>query len=152
LGAASAVGSLGDVPPGMVGIIASALVGFLLGFLFYAAAAAALASLVSRQEEVNQVLGPMMMTIMASYIVGIWALNNPTASASEVLSLIPPFSAMVMPVRVATADVADWQLAVAVTAMFAAVSVTLYFGGRIYERAVLRTGARLKLTAVIRGR
>jgi ABC-2 type transport system permease protein len=149
LGAAAAVGAFGDVPPGMVGIVATALVGFLLGFLFYAATAAALASLVSRQEEVNQVLGPMMMTIMASYFVSIWALNSPGSSVADILSMTPPFSAMVMPVRVATGDASAWQIAVATAAMVAAVTIMLYVGGRIYERAVLRTGARLRPREVI---
>lgn len=150
VGTAAAIGILPDLPPGTPGILATALFGFVLGFLFYAAMAAALASLVSRQEELNSVLNPMLTAIMASFFVGIWAANSPNSTVSEALSMIPPFSAMVMPVRVAAGDVAGWQVGVAVAGMIAAVAGMLYLGGRIYERAVLRTGARVKFTEVLR--
>ncbi|HEX6197672.1 MAG TPA: ABC transporter permease [Jiangellaceae bacterium] len=148
--AVNAVGDLGDLPPGMPGIVAVAFAGFLLGFLFYASAAAAFASLVSRQEEVNQVLTPMTISIVASYLVGVWALNSPDALAGQVLSVTPPFSALVMPVRVATGDAAGSEIVLAFGLMVAAVAGMLYLGGRIYERAVLRTGKRLKITEVLR--
>jgi ABC-2 type transport system permease protein len=148
--AVNAVGNLGDLPPGMPGILAVAFAGFLLGFLFYAAAAAAFASLVSRQEEVNQVLTPMTISIVASYLVGIWALNSPDSPAAQVLAVVPPFSALVMPVRVATGEATGWEVGLAFVLMIIAVAAMLYVGGRIYERAVLRTGKRLKITEVLR--
>lgn len=143
--AAAVVGRLPELPPGTPGVFGAAFAGFLLGFLFYAAVAAAMASLVSRQEEVGQVTTPMTLTIIASYMVGIWALNNPDALVGYVLSMTPPFAAMVMPVRVATTEVPLWEIAVASGGMLAAAVAVLIVGGRIYERAVLRTGARMKL-------
>lgn len=148
--AVNAVGGVGDLPSGMPGIVAVAFVGFLLGFLFYASAAAAFASLVSRQEEVNQVLTPMTLSIVASYLVGVWALNSPDSLVGQILSVAPPFSALVMPVRVATGEAAGWEIALAFVLMIVAVLIMLYVGGRIYERAVLRTGKRLKITEVLR--
>lgn len=148
--AVNAVGGVGDLPPGMPGIVAVAFVGFLLGFLFYASAAAALASLVSRQEEVNQVLTPMTISVVASYLVGVWALNSPDSLVGQILSVAPPFSALVMPVRVATGASAAWEIALALGLMVVAVAAMLYVGGRIYERAVLRTGKRLKITEILR--
>lgn len=143
--AAAVVGRLPELPPGTPGVFGAAFAGFLLGFLFYAAVAAAMASLISRQEEVGQVTTPMTLTIIASYMVGIWALNNPDALVGYVLSMTPPFAAMVMPVRVATTEVPLWEIAVASGGMLAAAVAVLIVGGRIYERAVLRTGARMKL-------
>ncbi len=151
LTAATVVGSLPELPPGTPGVLAGAFVAFLLGFAFYGAVATALASLVSRQEEVGQVTGPMTIAIVASYLVGIWALNNPDAPVGHVLSMVPPFGAMVMPVRLATADVPLWEVGVATGAMLAATTAVLVAGGRVYERAVLRTGARVKLSEAWRG-
>lgn len=150
IGAAAVLGSLPELPPGTPGIFAAALAGFIPGFIFYGAMAAALGSLVSRQEEVNQVIGPMTMVVVASYLVSIWAINSPASAANEVFSMIPPFSAMVMPVRVAATDVPVWQAGVAFVALAVAAAVVVVIGGRIYERAILRTGARLKLTQVLR--
>lgn len=150
IGTAAAVESLPDLPPGTPGIIAAAFVAFLLGFVFYAAVAAALGSLVSRQEEVGQVVGPMTLVITASYLVGIFAVGSPDSTVNEVLSMVPPFAAMVMPVRMAATDVGLGQIGLAIIGMLAAAVAVLVIGGRIYERAVLRTGARVKLTEVWR--
>lgn len=150
IGAAAATGALPDLPPGTPGIIAGAAGGFLLGYLLFAAAAAALGSLVSRQEELSAALSPMTLLMMAVYGVGFWALADPGTPANQVLSMVPPFSAMVMPVRAAATSVPAWQIAVAAAGMLAAAAAVLLLGARIYERAVLRTGARVPLREAIR--
>ena len=63
---------------------------------------------------------------------------------------MPPFSSMVMPVRMAGGEVAAWEIALAAVLMLLATAGTLALGSRIYQRAVLRTGARVKLSEVVR--
>lgn len=101
LGAAAATGLAADLPPGMTGIVVSALFWFVLGYAFFAAMAAALGSLVSRQEDANSVLTPMTMLMMVAYLVAYFAAVQPNSPVSRILSLVPPFSSMVMPVRMA---------------------------------------------------
>ncbi|MDX3108185.1 ABC transporter permease [Nonomuraea angiospora] len=149
--AASAVsGIAADFPPGLPGLVAGVLVWFVLGYAFFATLAAALASLVSRQEEVSSVMTPLTMVIMVTYFVAFYATNDPTGTLSTVLSYVPPFSAMIMPVRMAATEVPMWQVGLSMGAMALAVLAVLSFGAKIYERAVLRTGARLKLADVLR--
>ena len=150
IGAAAATGALPDLPPGTPGIIAGAFGGYLLGYLLFAAAAAALGSLVSRQEELSAALSPMTLLMMAVYGVGFWSLADPGGPASQVLSMVPPFSSMVMPVRAAATAVPAWQVVVAAAGMLAAAAAVLLLGARVYERAVLRTGARVTLREAIR--
>jgi ABC-2 type transport system permease protein len=152
LGAAVASGLASDFPPGMLGLVVSVLVWFVLGYAFFATLAAAFASLVSRQEEVNTVLTPLTMLIMVTYFFAFYVSNDPTGTLATVVSYIPPFSAMVMPVRMAAAEVAIWQVGASMAAMLVAVLGALAFGAKVYERAVLRTGARLKLGDVLRTR
>jgi ABC-2 type transport system permease protein len=150
IGAAMASGFAENFPPGMSGIIAGVLIWFVLGYGFFATYAAALGSLVSRQEEVQNVLGPMMITVMITYGVSFYAAGNPTSTIATVMSMIPPFSSMVMPVRMAAAEVPLWEVGVAMAVMLVAVAGIAAIGARVYERAVLRTGARLKFTEVLR--
>ncbi|WP_327087017.1 ABC transporter permease [Nonomuraea sp. NBC_01738] len=150
LAAAFASGLATDFPPGMPGIVAWVLVWFVLGYAFYATLAAALASLVSRQEEVGNVLTPMTMLIMVTYIVGFYATSEPTGTLARIVSMIPPFSSMVMPVRLAASEVPMWEVALSAALMVAAVVGVLALGAKVYERAVLRTGARVKLGDVLR--
>ncbi|WP_433335139.1 ABC transporter permease [Spirillospora sp. CA-294931] len=151
LGTAAVVGALPDLPPGTPGVIALAFAGYLFGYAFFAAMAAALASLVSRQEELSNALGPMNLLMMVTYGVSFWAAAQPDAPIARTISMIPPFSSMVMPVRAAAADVPAWQVALAIAGLLAAVAAVLLLGARVYERAILRTGAKLKLAEVLRG-
>ncbi|GGK74082.1 ABC transporter permease [Planomonospora parontospora subsp. parontospora] len=150
LGAAAATGFAVDLPPGMAGIVLGTLFWFLLGYAFFSVLAAALSSLVSRQEEVSSVLTPLQMLVMVSYFVAFFATMEPGTALARVMSLIPPFSSMVMPVRMAGGEVPLWEIGVAAALMLVATAGMLAVGARIYERAVLRTGARVKLTEVVR--
>ncbi|RCG23421.1 ABC transporter permease [Sphaerisporangium album] len=144
LAAAQITGAVPDLPEGTYGVVAGAVVWFLLGYVFYAAMFAAIASLVSRQEELSGVLTPATMLLMASYLVGFVAAGAPDSTLTHVLSIVPPFSAMVMPVRSAVVDVPLWETGLAAGLMIVAAVAVLLLGGRIYQRAVLRTGARVK--------
>ncbi|RVX43867.1 ABC-2 type transport system permease protein [Nonomuraea polychroma] len=152
LGAAVASGTASEFPPGMPGLVAGVLVWFVLGYAFFATLSAAFASLVSRQEEVNTVLTPLIMTVMVTYFVAFYATNEPTGTLATVVSYVPPFSAMVMPVRMAATEVPLWQVGASMAGMIVAVLAALAFGAKVYQRAVLRTGARVKLGDVVRVR
>ncbi|MEU4544718.1 ABC transporter permease [Nonomuraea dietziae] len=152
LGVAAASGMAADFPPGVPGLVAGVLVWFVLGYAFFATLSAAFASLVSRQEEVNTVLTPLIMTVMVTYFVAFYATNEPTGTLATVVSYVPPFSAMVMPVRMAATEVPLWQVGASMAGMIVAVLAVLAFGAKVYERAVLRTGARVKLGDVVRVR
>ena len=125
---------------------------FLLGFAFYAAVFAAAAARVSRQEEVQNVTTPVTMVLLVSLIAGIYASNEPGSTLSTLLSVVPPFSALVSPPRVAAGSEPGWQLLVAVAAMLLAVVVLVRVAARLYEGAVLRTGGRVSLREAWRGR
>ncbi|MFC4114813.1 ABC transporter permease [Nonomuraea zeae] len=149
---ATASGVAADFPPGIPGLVAAVLVWFVLGYAFFAALSAAFGSLVSRQEEVGSVMTPLTMLIMITYFVAFYATNDATGTLATIMSYIPPFSSMVMPVRMAATEVPMWQVGVSMAAMVVAVLVVLAFGSKVYERAVLRTGARLKLGDVLRSK
>ncbi|WP_043616264.1 ABC transporter permease [Nonomuraea candida] len=152
LAAASFSGLAADFPPGIATLVIAVLLWFVLGYAFFATLSAAFASLVSRQEEVNSVLTPLTMMIMATYFVSFYVTNDPTGTLATVLSYVPPFSSMVMPVRMAATEVPLWQVGASMAAMVVAVLVVLKLGSTVYERAVLRTGARLKFGEVLRAR
>ncbi|GAA5200063.1 ABC transporter permease [Rugosimonospora acidiphila] len=122
------------------------VVWYLLGFVAYALAFAAVAALVSRQEDVGGVVTPMMMLVIVGYVLGISILpSNPGSRLIEVLSMVPTFAPTMMPMRVAMGGVPAWQLAVAVAGMAVVIPLLVMLSARIYRNAVLRSGARVKL-------
>jgi len=134
-----------DVPSGIAGVAAQVIVWFLLGFAFYACLYAALAALVSRQEEVQNVTAPLSILLVGSFFLAISVLNSPDGGLARVTSLVPPFSTMVMPIRWATGNVPLWEVGLSMLLMVVAVIVLIRVAGRIYAGAVLRSGPRVKI-------
>ncbi|HXR26273.1 MAG TPA: ABC transporter permease, partial [Candidatus Baltobacteraceae bacterium] len=124
---------------------------FLLGFLFYATAYAAVASLVSRQEEVQSAVAPISIFQIAGYLLMYAALPDPSGPLATVCSLLPPFAPILMAVRMAATDVPLWQVGLAVALIVASIVGLTWLAGRIYSNAALRLGARVRFMEAFRG-
>ncbi|MGV1004781.1 MAG: ABC transporter permease [Candidatus Nanopelagicales bacterium] len=154
LGAVGTAAALGMVPAGSLNLTSAAawaLVWFLLGYTLVALAIAALAALVSRQEEVGSVTAPVMMLLIIPYIIGVsvgpW---QPDSTLIVWLSIIPISSSMVMPIRIAMGVATGWQIALAVGLSLALLPVLVWAAGRVYSAAVLRTGAKVPFREALR--
>jgi ABC-2 type transport system permease protein len=146
VGVAAALGSGAvSVPGDLLGVVGQVLLWFLLGYAFYACAYAAAASLVARQEELQNITGPLTILLVGSFFLGIIAVQSPDGPLARITSLIPPLSLMTMPPRWAGGDVAWWQLALSIGLMLVAVVGLVRFAARVYAGAVLRSGPRVKV-------
>ena len=125
--------------------IALVLGWFVLGFAFYATAMAGMAARVSRQEDLQNVTGPFTLLLVLSFFGSLYATSNPDSLVTRVLSVAPPFSALVNPPRMAIGDAALWEVGLAVLLMLAAVCGLVVVAGRLYEGSVLRTGSKVGL-------
>lgn len=123
---------------------------FVPGYLFYAFAYGAAGSMVSRQEEIGSTTTPLMLLIMGSYMASLFALQDINASWIQWLSVIPPFSALLMPMRIAGGNADLEQIGIAAVLLVGLTVVTALLGARIYQRSVLRTGASVKLRQALR--
>jgi ABC-2 type transport system permease protein len=131
---------------GLAGTLVSVLVWYLLGFAMYATIYAALGSLVSRQEDTQSVLTPVSIVVLIGWVAGFnLVLSAPRSPTLTVLSLIPPWTPLIMPARIALGGVPVWQVVLAFVLTLGFTAGVLVLGGRIYARSVLRTGARVSL-------
>ncbi|MCC2322678.1 ABC transporter permease [Cellulomonas xiejunii] len=122
---------------------------FALGFVLLAAVFAASASLVSRTEDTGVVLQPATWLTMIPYLLVV--IFNDNALVLRVMSYVP-FSAPVgMPVRLFLGEAAWWEPLLSLGVLAASCAVVIALAARIYERSVLRMGARVKLGEVLRG-
>jgi ABC-2 type transport system permease protein len=124
---------------------------FLLGFLFYATAYAAVASLVSRQEEIQSAIAPISIFQIAGYLLMYAALPNPSGPLATVCSLLPPFAPILMAVRMASTDVPFWQVGLAVALIVVSIGGLTWLAGRMYTNAAMRIGARVRFMDAFRG-
>ncbi|MFZ0129098.1 MAG: ABC transporter permease [Candidatus Dormiibacterota bacterium] len=140
-----------SIPTLSVDVVISGVVWFVLGYLMYALLFAAAGSMVSRQEEVSGVALPVILFLVAAWILALTvAAPDPGSTATTVFSFIPLFSPVIMPVRIAAGVVPFWQVAVSVVVVLATIYLLAAFAGRIYRNSVLRTGGRVKLAEALR--
>jgi len=134
-----------------VGTVVWLLVWYLLGFVLYAFALAAAGALVSRQEDASTVVMPVLIPVIAGYILGISILpSHPDSRLCEILSVIPVFSPTLMPMRLAMGSVPAWETIVSILLAAATIPLLAGLAGKIYSNALLRTGARVTLSQALR--
>ncbi len=124
---------------------------FVLGFLFYATAYSAVASLVSRQEEVQSAVGPISILQIAGYLLMYVSLPNPTGPLATVASVLPPFAPILMAVRMSVTAVPLWQVGLAAALLVASIVGLTWLAGRMYNNAALHLGARVRFLDAFRG-
>jgi ABC-2 type transport system permease protein len=118
---------------------------FILGYAFYASLFAAAGSLVSRMEELQNVIVPINLTILVSFIISISSLQDPNSTIAVVASILPVSAALAMPVRIVLGAATGWQIALSLTLLIGSAVALVPVGARLYSGAVLRTGSRVKL-------
>lgn len=133
---------------GMIGApVAWFVLFFLVGFVLLAAMFASAASLVSRVEDTGSVLMPVIMLTMLPYFGVIFFNDN--ATVMTVLSYIPFSAAVGMPVRLFLGEAAWWEPLLSLGILAVSAAIVTAIGARIYERSVLRTGRRVKLSEAL---
>jgi len=118
---------------------------FVLGFAFYASLFAAAGARVSRMEELQNVIVPINLTILVSFIISIGALQSPNSTLSIVASILPVSAALAMPVRIALGAATPAQIVLSLVLLIGSTIVLVPVGARLYAGAVLQTGGRVKL-------
>ncbi|WP_309123273.1 ABC transporter permease [Paenibacillus sp.] len=113
---------------------------YLLGYLIYAAVFAAVGSLVSRTEEVGQVIMPITLLIVGAFMVAMYGLTNPNAPFIVVMSFVPFFSPLVMFLRIGLADPAWWEIVLSIAISAAGVYAMGWLAAKIYRTGVLLYG------------
>lgn len=123
---------------------------FLLGFFFYSALSAAFGSTVSQESEVQQFSMVIVLPLLVGLVAIIYILSNPAAWPAVLLSLIPPFTPIVMVERMAAMTVPWWQLALSLVLMVGGTYGLLWIASRIYRVGILMYGKRPTLPELVR--
>lgn len=122
-----------------------AILFFLLGYFLYAVLAALLGSLVSRTEDVQQLMLPMMFLIIIASFIAFSGIGMPEASYVTISSYIPFFAPLVMFLRVGMLDIPLWEPLLSIGIMLATIAVFGWFGARVYRGGVLMYGSSQSL-------
>ncbi|WP_461171161.1 ABC transporter permease [Arthrobacter sp. Z1-15] len=122
---------------------------YILGYLLFCTVLAAAAAMVSRQEEVSSIFQPTLLLIGIPLIIGVtFVPADPANLWLQALSILPPFSPMMMPIQIAL-GVPLWHSLLAVTLNILAIVFLARLAGRVYANSVLRMGRRVRLSEAL---
>lgn len=141
---ATVTGAL-SLPAHALGTAALATGWFVLGFAFYASLFAVAGALVSRMEELQNVIVPLNLVILASFFISLGSTNDPSSTLSRAASLVPFSAALAMPVRMSLGSATALEITASLVLLIGSTAALIPLAGRLYAGAVLRTGARVKL-------
>ncbi|NUK28650.1 ABC transporter permease [Parageobacillus sp. VR-IP] len=117
-----------------------AIIFFLLGYFLYATLFAVLGSLVSRVEDVQPMITPVMIIVVAAFMIAMFGLNAPESSFITGASFIPFFTPMIMFLRVGLLPVPFWEVALSLVLLVATIGLLAFFGSKVYRGGVLMYG------------
>jgi ABC-2 type transport system permease protein len=123
---------------------------FTLGFFVYASFYAALGAAFNSVQEAQQVAGTLGILFAIPAILMPMIINAPSSTLSTVVSLIPLFSPVLMPLRIVTETPPFWQIAAAYVLTFGFLVLMVWVCGRIYRIGILMYGKKPTIPEMLR--
>jgi ABC-2 type transport system permease protein len=105
---------------------------------------------VSGEQEVQQFSFILISPLVASVVLLPFVLANPNSTTSVVLSLLPPFTPIIMYMRICAQMPPLWQVWLSVALLAGSVWGMVWVAARIYRVGVLMYGKRATLPEMIR--
>lgn len=127
---------------------------FLLGYSLYAVMNAVCGASVSKIEDLNSAMLPVMLVAMISFYLGyINAVMPNSGSVLQKAAMYIPFSSpFIIPFRLLNGDVLASDLIISIALLVVAIVVITLICIRIYSASVLQYGKRMKLKELYRTR
>ncbi|MGP3560580.1 ABC transporter permease [Geobacillus sp. BK01] len=121
-------------------IFVYALLFFLLGYLLYAVLFAVLGSLVSRVEDVQPLITPVIMIVAIAFMIAMFGLNAPDSPFVIGASFVPFFAPLLMFLRIGLVSVPAWEVALCFALLVGTIAFLIYVGAKVYRGGVLMYG------------
>jgi len=132
-----------------LGVILYFLFAFIFGYTLYTFFIILFVSTVNSEEEVNQALTAGIIIILIPYFLSFfWVMQNPSSIVSVISSLIPFFTPLIMPLRLAISTVPLWQSIVSVFLLVLTLWIIILLAGKVYRLSMLLVGKPLNFREV----
>jgi ABC-2 type transport system permease protein len=123
---------------------------FLLGFFLYAGLYAAVGSMCSTQQEAQQTATPVTMIVVIGMIFMFSLINEPSGGLARIMTFIPFFTPLVIPVRYAISPLPLAEVLLGVAVMVLGIIAVIWVGARIYRVGILSYGKKPSLSELWR--
>lgn len=123
----------------------------LLNIVMVGCVMAALGSTCNDSKDAQAIQFPAMLPLIIPMFVMMPIIQNPLGSFATTMSLIPPFTPMLMLVRQATqVTIPGWQPIAGLAGVILFTLISVWAGGRIFRSCIIMHGKRPKLGVMIR--
>lgn len=113
----------------------------ILSLLAYMIIAAMLGSLASKQEDASKVASPLMITIIAAFMVAMIFMNRPVNLFVKIASFIPYISVFFMPLRLIKGDCGIIEGGISIIILIGSVYISYILASRVYKKHILNYSA-----------
>ena len=143
------IDSIFNIPPELFAFM---LVFFLLGFLIFAFLFGAIASTVSKLEDINTAVQPITFLFIFGFMVVIFSMTSGSVDnvLMKVCSYIPFTSPMAMFTRIAMSTVPWYEVAISIIILIGSTIGTGILSAKIYRVGVLMYGTAPKIKNIIK--
>ncbi|WP_338488576.1 ABC transporter permease [Ruoffia tabacinasalis] len=129
--------NIGELLQGSSNVVILGIVYAISGILIYTVLAGFLGSLVSKTEDVNKMITPIIFLALGGFYVGMFALNSTNNSLVRITSQIPLFTPFIMPFRVAAETVSSTEVVISIVVSVLFMAFVLWFSLLFYKSNVL---------------
>ena len=147
LSLASGMMTMPDIPRSL---LAYFILYFILGYFLYATLFALAGSIVSNEQDAQQVQMPIMMLLIVATIFSTLIIRDPNGNASVALSLVPFFGPILMFLRIAVQTPPFWQIALSIALMIVTIIGFSWLAAKIYRVGILMYGKRPNIPELIK--
>jgi ABC-2 type transport system permease protein len=123
---------------------------FTLGYAFYSSIAAALGAMTNSEQELQQLNLFLVLPLIACFVTLKSVLTNPDSTMARVLALIPPFTPLLMYLRVSLGHPSHLAIIASIALTSASIYAIVWVSSRIYRVGVLMYGKRPTLPELLR--
>jgi ABC-2 type transport system permease protein len=113
------------------------LIMIILTFIVYTLAIGILASVTTSMEDFNQIQTPIMILLMAGYMLSIYSALFKGAVFLKVMSYIPFISGVLAPVMYMLGEVTLIDIGISIAILLATIFVLYKYGLRVYKVGIL---------------
>jgi ABC-2 type transport system permease protein len=118
------------------------LVYFILGFLFYTALFVGIGSIVTTEQEAQQITSYLSLLLVLPIALSASAIFNPDSLLVEILTYIPFTIPAIMLLKLNVTNVPVIEMSSTILIMIASIYITIFASAKIFRIGILSYGKR----------
>ncbi|MGB9069787.1 MAG: ABC transporter permease [Candidatus Acidiferrales bacterium] len=151
--AMAAMGGAGSLLSGIhvpASLMICAVIYFFCGYFLYASMFAAVGAACSSEQDAQQLQWIAMAPLVFTMLIYTVVLNDSSSRLSVILSEVPFFGPVLMPLRVSLQTPPLWQIVLSIAILLLSIAIVIFGSAKIYRVGILMYGKRPTLPELFR--